>query len=136
MDSNIEKALEILAGLDKMKEPGHYEVSPDISYNIEVYETKQEELCQYESHEKYADIQCILEGEEILYSIPSQELEVKENLLEERDVIFYMDTKRGKPHLLQEGDFIILYPGDAHKAGVCAGEKRMVKKAVFKVRYR
>ena len=136
MDSNIEKALEILATLDKTKEPGHYEVSPDISYNIEVYETKKEAFCQFESHEKYADIQCILEGKEIIYSIPSRELEERENLLEERDVIFYQNTKKGKAHLLKAGDYIILYPGDAHKAGVCAGEKRMVKKAVFKVRYR
>lgn len=136
MDNNIKRALEILATLDKTKEPGHYEVSQDISYNIEEYETKEEKFCQFESHEKYVDIQCILDGEEIIYDAPAEELEISENLLEERDVIFYKKSGIGKAHLLREGNYIILYPGDAHKAGVCNKEKKTVKKAVFKVRYR
>lgn len=133
MDKNVRQALNILFSLDVSKEPGHYEVSEDISYNIEEYETRDKELCQYESHQKHVDIQRMLEGEEMIYVIPSERLEIKEKLSEERDVIFYKDGDDGEVKLLKKGDLLILYPGDAHKAGVYAGGERRVKKAVFKV---
>lgn len=134
MNKNIKRALEILASLDPAHETGRFEVSPEIYYQIEEYETKERKFGRYESHEKYADIQCMLEGEEMIYCVPAKELEAEENFLAKRDVIFYKKTEKGTPKLLKKGEPIILYPGDGHMAGICSKERQRVKKAVFKVR--
>lgn len=134
MNKNIGKALEILSGLDPAHKTGRFEISPEIYFSIEEYETRERECGRYESHEKYIDIQCMLEGEELLYCAPVGELETEENLLGERDIIFYKKTDKGIAKLLKKGEPVILYPGDGHMAGIQNGERRRVKKAVFKVR--
>lgn len=134
MNKNIEKALQMLKEIDPAHETGRFEVSSDIYYLIEEYETGEKACGRYESHEKYADIQCMLDGEELIYCIPAEELEMEENLLKERDVAFYKKSEKGVPKLLKKGEPVILYPGDGHMAGIRYGKKQKVKKAVFKVR--
>lgn len=133
MDDNVKKALEILKTLDVNVEPGHYEVSPEIYYNVEEYDTDFEQNRRFESHRKHVDIQCILKGEEIIYVEDPDKLEVEEELPAERDAIFYRGVGIGKANHLKDGDYVVLYPKDAHKPGVCVGQPSRVKKAVFKV---
>ncbi len=133
MEEKIKKALEILATLDENTPPGHYEVSPDIYYNVEEFETDFEQNRRFESHRKHVDIQCVLQGEELIFVEDAEKLEVEEELPPERDVAFYRGTGIGKRNMLKGGDYLALYPGEAHKPGVCVEAPRRVKKAVFKI---
>ena len=80
MEEKIKKALEILATLDENTPPGHYEVSPDIYYNVEEFETDFEQNRRFESHRKHVDIQCVLQGEELIFVEDAEKLEVEEEL--------------------------------------------------------
>lgn len=133
MEERIQQALEILATLDENTSPGHYEVSPEIYYNVEEYNTDFEWNRHFESHRWHVDIQCILRGEEMIYVEDADKLEVEEELPAERDLILYRGTGVGTPRCLKGGEYVVLYPGEAHKPGVCAGEPAQVKKAVFKI---
>lgn len=133
MDEKIKKALEILGTLDENTPTGRYEVSPDIYYNVEEFVTDFEQNRRFEAHRKHVDIQCVLQGEELIYVEDAKRLEAEEELPPERDVIFYRGTGIGTPHTLNGGEHLILYPGEAHKPGVCAREPMGVKKAVFKI---
>lgn len=134
MNKNIEKALEIFKTLDKNTPVGHYEVSEMLYYNIEEYTTDLEEKRRFEMHRHYADIQCILEGEEIIWVADPSELDLEEEFMEERDAAFYRGDRIGTSHHLKAGDYLILYPGEAHKPGVCVGKPSPTKKVVFKVK--
>ncbi len=133
MDKNVEKAIEIMKTLDRDTATGRYEVSDRIYYNVEEYDAQEEEKRRFEAHRRYADIQCILEGEEIIYVADASALELEEDFLEEKDIAFYRGSGIGTAHHLKQGEYIVLYPGEAHKPGVRAGANSRVKKAVFKV---
>lgn len=114
---------------------GKYEIcGNEIYVNIQEYFTKAYGECRFETHEKYADVQCILSGREFIWADRAEQLEELTQYDEQADIQFWMDGK--KPILvgLEENQFVFLAPGEAHKPCVCAGENSKVKKAVFKIR--
>lgn len=88
----------------------------------------------YEGHAKYVDVQCVLEGEEFILVRPAAGLRVKEDLLADRDVVFYHDPDDGEeiPYLMRPGSFLYLRPADAHKTECLAGSAT-VRKTVYKI---
>lgn len=88
-------------------------------------------ICALEAHRKYADLQAVLEGEERIDWVPLGSLrEESEEYSKGGDIAFYS----GGEHMrvtLSAGEFLILFPGDAHKPCIRSGGK--VKKAVVKL---
>ena len=79
-DYNIisQNVIDFLYGLTSQTETGHYKID-DYSYaNVDVYETKFPELCKFEAHKKYIDIQMLLSGKEELDFMPVEGLTVSE----------------------------------------------------------
>ena len=135
MEKKLEKALEIIEGLDwETLEPGTYPVDDDIYYMVNEYETKYSREARYEAHQKYVDIQYMLEGEERMEFADVAALEVDEAYDSDRDVVFLKDPKTVDSFVVSAGDYRIFYPEDAHKPGLCIGEPCRVKKIVAKVR--
>jgi len=127
-------ALKFLSETDFSKIPlGRYELQGDeIFYMVQSYETDPDKtVC--ECHEKYIDIQCMLEGEEIIGVAPvSCEKELVE-AKKENDVWFY--SCKTEPLTLFAGSFMVLYPNDLHCPGVAIkGRSRKCHKVVFKVK--
>ena len=87
----------------------------------------------FESHERYADIQCIVSGEEIIGVAPSEDLVEKEAYDPEHDIAFW-DASRPytKLHMLP-GWFVILFPGEAHAPCMHLDGEHQVHKVVLKV---
>lgn len=92
------------------------------------------EAARWESHEKYADIQVVLEGREIIAYAPVAAMdEVTVPYNPEKDVTFYQGN--GAVMELTDGDFAIYFPQDAHKPCVRPeGAAETVRKAVVKVK--
>lgn len=135
MEKKLERALEIIEGLDwDIIEPGRYEVDDDIFYMVNEYETKYSYEARYEAHEKYVDIQYMLQGEEKMEFADTSKLEVDEAYDPEKDVVFLKDPKTADSFVVSEGDYRIFYPEDAHKPGLCIDKPSKVKKIVAKVR--
>ena len=96
------------------------------------YETISDEESFFEAHEKYLDIHLMLSGSERVEIAPPEELERFESKPEND---FYAYRGRGWYHLtLRPGDFLVVFPGDAHKIKMYDGAPATVTKAVFKVR--
>lgn len=127
-------ALEFLAKTDFSKIPlGRYELDGDnIFYMVQSYETDPDKTVS-ECHEKYIDIQCMLEGEEIIGVAPVKcEKELVE-AKEENDVWFY--NCNTEPLTLFANSFMVLYPNDLHCPGVATNGKALkCHKVVFKVK--
>ena len=111
-----------------------YVIDDDLIINIDVYSTKELSNCVLETHEKYVDIQLLLSGEEYIDIYPSENLEVKDEYDNNRDVAFYhvpdVDPVRVK---LVPGNFTVLFPQDAHSPQIKVLESCDVKKVVVKI---
>jgi len=101
--------------------------------NIQEYQTKTD--AKYEAHKKYVDIQCVIKGEEVVGVTEKENCTTIIPYDEEKDIEFMDINTKEKYQTLSEGEFIILYPEDAHKPSMAIdGKPEFVKKAVVKVR--
>lgn len=97
------------------------------------YYTKEEENCKWENHQKYIDIQYLLEGQEQIGYCKASDMEIKIAYDNESDKTIYHDCNKYFKIKLNPGDFIILFPDDAHKTLIATEEITKNNKAVIKV---
>ncbi|MBQ0067171.1 MAG: YhcH/YjgK/YiaL family protein [Phascolarctobacterium sp.] len=138
LDYRIMRALEWIQTMDFNNLPeGEYEIlGEDIFARISEYDTEAKENRGAERHEKYIDVQCILEGRETVYYTPYQityKLDVHGEMKE--DTLFYKDVKENNSVHLQAGDFAVFYPWEIHRPNCHFADKpEHVKKVVVKVK--
>ena len=135
LSERIKEAVKYLESLnfDEL-EQGKIVVNEDFFVLIQSYETKLPEQVRYEAHKKYVDVQYIVEGKELIEIAPTGILEVDEPYSEEKDIAFYKPVKQAATVVLTKGGYVVLYPEDAHRPGVCVDEITTNKKLVGKVR--
>lgn len=136
-DYNIisQNVIDFLYGLTSQTETGHYKID-DYSYaNVDVYETKFPELCKFEAHKKYIDIQMLLSGKEELDFMPVEGLTVSEEYDNKRDIMFFENPDKISDRvILEPGKFALIYPHEAHKPQMnIYGNSEKVKKVVVKI---
>lgn len=130
---NIDKsAVEFIKNLTGDEECKRYEISDKIYANIEEYRTK--ECGYFEAHQKYADIQLLLTGEETIEYTSLDGLEIKDAYNAERDIAFFYDGTNPVIKLpLKKGFFALLNPEEAHKPQLISSASCKVKKVVVKI---
>lgn len=129
----LERAFRALDEMDLMHlEPGRYEISgEDIFLNLAHTELKPEQEAKLEVHNRYLDVQLLLEGEESFGWTPRSLLSTPEADFDlEHDIQFFADRPQTF-YTLRPGQFTILLPDDAHAPLVGKG---LVRKAILKVR--
>jgi len=106
----------------------------DLIINVDSYATKPMADCVLETHEKYVDIQLLLDGEEYIDIYPAAGLVVKDAYDADRDVAFYHVSEITPVRVkLVPGNFTVLFPQDAHSPQIKVTESCNVKKVVVKV---
>lgn len=135
INKNFIKAFEFLKK-QNLKELaiGKYEIEGDeIFALIQEYTTQSPNDKKWESHEKYIDIQMMIDGEETMGYVPIDCLKISEDLRPEQDLIFYDETEKGAYIKFNSGDYAIFFPEDGHKPGCTLSDCSYVKKVVVKV---
>jgi len=94
--------------------------------------TVPEEEEQWEAHRRFADLQVVLSGEEVMGFAPLGGMIPKGEYSEEDDCVLLEGS--GNFMLVQAGGFVFFTPNDAHKAMLAAplGPEK-VRKVVFKL---
>ena len=119
-----------LAGL----EPQWIELGEGVRASIQHYDTFAWDENRFETHEKYFDVQYVIEGLELVGVCNRDDLgPVAVPYNSDNDITFYEDPKHYGTVFLNAGDFVVLGPEDAHKPRCAAGESIPVKKVVIKV---
>lgn len=116
---------------------GKYEIDSDNMYAlVQEYETYAKNEMKPESHEKYIDIQYVCSGEEkIGFGIVNPDNEILEELIEEKDIIFYKDNIKNEMDLiLTEGMYAIFGSSDIHRPCCQVKSSSRVKKVVVKIK--
>ena len=109
-------------------------VNDDFYYTVQEYETKLVEQCKFESHRKYIDIQIIVNGEELMQIADISRLYIQEEYDGEKDIMFWKTPDQVMSVTLKQGDYIVLYPENAHRGAIKCGKETRVLKIVGKVR--
>ncbi|MCR4676557.1 MAG: YhcH/YjgK/YiaL family protein [Sphaerochaetaceae bacterium] len=113
---------------------GTTELGEGVRASIQHYNSIDWDAGKFEAHERYFDIQYVMEGSEYCGVCDRAALgEVIEEYNETKDVTFYADPAHYSKVLLNSGDFIILGPEDAHKPSVKVDKSIPMKKVVVKV---
>ena len=135
MEQKLARALEIIEDLDwETVECGRYGVDDELYYMVQEYETKYPDQARYEAHEKYVDIQYIVKGVERMEFAETSKLKVTEKYNPEKDVKFLEEPKVIDASIVEEGDYRIFYPEDAHRPGLCVNNTpSKVKKILAKI---
>lgn len=136
LSPNIRTAAKYLLETDLSSvAPGIHKIDGDEVYaNVQIYETKPWDEGFFEAHKKYIDIQFVYSGTEIITVAPVGALEIEEDHYDEKDFAKYKDTVRGTDYVLGSGDFLLLYPEDAHRPQILSEKSGTVKKFVMKVK--
>ena len=85
----------------------------------------------FEVHHKYADIFYVIKGQEDVYFTSSKELNTLEDYIEKDDIV-HGNVNTYQKISLKKGDYIIVFPEDAHAPGRGNGET--LEKLVVKVK--
>jgi YhcH/YjgK/YiaL family protein len=113
-----------------LEEGQHYIIGDKLYVNVANAELRCAESAPLEVHNRYIDVQVVVEGEELFgwserkpCTTPRGEFDT------ERDIQFFDDTPQ-TIYKVCEGQFTILYPEDAHAPLIGEGN---VRKLIFKV---
>ena len=116
---------------------GRVEIDGDnVFLNTTPYTTVVKESPTFEAHRKYIDVMYMVEGEEIIYVNPTSKLsDITQEYCEEKDVLLAGPEADAIPVRIKSGQFVILFPQDAH-APSCAADNTpmLVKKIIGKVK--
>ena len=96
---------------------GRTDLSADVYVNIEDYTPKPVDLCRYESHRRYIDIQYVIQGCEYIGLTRDTRLPVLAPYDENKDLVFY----QYKPQQLLLADpakYFVFFPTDLHAPGI------------------
>ncbi len=136
MTPGLEKALEFLrrpgaAGLPD----GRYEIDGGTVFAmVQRYETTKAGAVKFEAHRKYADVQFVAAGAEVIGWAPLRNMAVNEAYDEGKDVCFgTVPEGAWTPLRLEAGRLAVLYPEDAHAPRLAAGAPGPVIKVVVKI---
>lgn len=114
---------------------GRTDLADGVYVNVMTYEPRAKEGATAETHENYADIQLILEGEELM-GVPVGKLTAETEYSPEKDIRIWSGPFAYLP--MKAGDWCMFMPGEGHAPSIRddSTDCRQVKKAVFKIKYR
>ena len=96
------------------------------------YETAPEEESFFEAHKKFLDIHIMVDGSEGVELAPPETLQEFDRV-EANDFYAYRGLARCRLNL-SPGDFLVVFPNDAHRIKMQLDRPETVSKVVFKVR--
>ena len=93
--------------------------------NIAEYRTTDASERFWEAHRAYLDVHVMLRGTERIDLNFLRNMETRPYVKEED--FLPMDGEEIESVTIREGDFLVCFPGDAHRTGVAAGEPETIK---------
>ncbi len=131
LNPNFEKAFVFLERKDLVGlQPGRFEIAGDNVYAmVQKGFGKGKKSAKLEAHEKYIDIQYVVAGAELMGVKRVQDCRKVLTRYNRAKDIKYFDDLPERYIKLEPGDFVILFPGDAHAplSGLYEHHKAVVK---------
>ncbi len=133
----LKTAVEHLKQTDFLKLPvGNYDLQgKDIYVQVFDMTTKPFADTRAEVHRQYIDVQFLCSGREKMgVASETGNNVVSEDLLEQRDLLFYTGMENESTLTMTPGSFAVFFPSDVHRPGCMVEQPETVRKVVIKVR--
>ncbi len=133
----LKLAVEHLKATDFAALPaGNYELQgKDIYVQVIDMNTKPFAETRPEVHRQYIDVQFLCRGsEKIGVASETGNNAVAEDLLEQRDLLFYSGMENESTLTMTPGSFAVFFPSDVHRPACAVGQPAAIRKVVVKVR--
>lgn len=135
LPEELRQAIEFIkANVTEATEKGKHDIDGSrLFYLISEDMTELHEKRRAEYHARYLDIQIVLKGQEgMTFSVlPAGTPET--DWLADKDIAFLPEGEQEKTVILNDGDFVVFYPGEVHKPLCAVGAPATVRKAVVKL---
>ena len=133
LSPQIKQAFHYLKKTDLITLPeGKFEIDGQKVYaSVQQYSTKLKEQGKWEAHRRHIDLQYVIHGTERIGYVPLRQLSPKGEYDELKDILFLSGA--GDFLTLTSGQFMLLFPEDAHMPGMAVTVPAMVKKIVVKI---
>ena len=131
---NLDLALEHITPefLASLRDNQRVELKGDLVYCTRfTYETIPQEESFFEAHRRYLDIHILGEGEERVDVNRPEDLKLTD--AQEGNDFYAYQGESWHSTVLKPGEFLVVFPGDAHRIKVQVDGPKTVSKAVFKV---
>ena len=131
---NLDLALEHITPefLASLRDNQRVELKGDLVYCTRfTYETIPQEESFFEAHRRYLDIHIMVEGEERVDMNCPEDLKLTD--AQEGNDFYAYQGESWHSTVLKPGEFLVVFPGDAHRIKVQVDGPKTVSKAVFKV---
>ena len=131
---NLDLALEHITPefLAALRDNQRVELRGDLVYCTRfTYETIPQEESFFEAHRRYLDIHIMVEGEERVDVNRPEDLKLTD--AQEGNDFYAYQGESWHSTVLKPGEFLVVFPGDAHRIKVQVDGPKTVSKAVFKV---
>lgn len=131
---NLDLALEHITPefLAALRDNQRVKLKGDLVYCTRfTYETIPQEESFFEAHRRYLDIHIMVEGEERVDMNRPEDLKLTD--AQEGNDFYAYQGESWHSTVLKPGEFLVVFPGDAHRIKVQVDGPKTVSKAVFKV---
>ena len=118
--------------LAALRDNQRVELKGDLVYCTRfTYETIPQEESFFEAHRRYLDIHIMVEGKERVDVNRPEDLKLTD--AQEGNDFYAYQGESWHSTVLKPGEFLVVFPGDAHRIKVQVDGPKTVSKAVFKV---
>lgn len=133
VNERITAALRFLKGQDMTSlAAGRHDIRGDqIFALVQDYQTKPDADVKWEAHRKYIDVQFVAAGREQMGVTDVANVKVTQPYSDDNDAL--LGTGEGDRVTLAAGQFIVLFPDDAHRPCIAVDGTEAVRKVVVKV---
>lgn len=130
----FEQAFAIARSLTANTQCGTYTVIENaLFYNVMELDTNSAFDRDLEAHKDYADLQVILDGDEIVLYTALSNCSTTKEYDTAKDIAMYSSSQKLNSAIIPAGSFYVAFPQDAHMPSG-RGNHHFVKKAVIKVK--
>lgn len=129
-----DKAFAFLKNTDlKTLAAGKHPIDGELVFaSVTANPSKDFDSTSWESHQKYIDLQYVIDGEELIGIHPASKATVTKAYDARKDVMNY--SVEGKTFSATPDTFFLFFPSDAHRPNITPGGNKVVKKIVIKVK--
>jgi uncharacterized protein, YhcH/YjgK/YiaL family len=124
----------VLTQVSDTTPPGKYDIDGSSDFYLVAEDmTEPFEKRRAEYHARYLDIQILLKGQEGMVFSTQPAGTPDTDWLADKDIAFLPEGVQEKTAILNEGDFVVFYPGEVHKPLCAVGAPAPVRKIVVKM---
>lgn len=113
---------------------GRYPLDGERMYAVIAQDlTRAVETAQFEVHRKYIDLHYLIRGRELIGSADTARMREAKPYAPEVEAALYERPPEYQRFIMEPGNFVVFFPGQAHMPGCAVEQSAEIKKAVVKI---